>query len=50
MAAVELAKAMGALVIAVLVVGIYPAVISDVFSDGVAPIVRSLEAAHASLR
>ena len=40
----------GALVIAVLVVGIYPAVISDVFSDGVAPIVRSLEAAHASLR
>ena len=40
----------GALVIAVLVVGIYPAVISDMFSDGVAPIVRSLEAAHASLR
>ena len=33
----------GALVIAVLVVGIYPSVIADVFSSGVEPIVDSLE-------
>ena len=35
----------GALLVAVLVVGIYPAVITDVFSSGVEPIVKSLEQA-----
>ena len=33
----------GALVVAILAVGIYPAFIADVFADGVEPIVRSLE-------
>ena len=35
----------GALVIAVMVVGIYPALITDVFTEGVAPIVDSLQRA-----
>ena len=41
----------GALVIAILVVGIYPAWITDVFATGVGPIVDSLEqAVHVQLR
>ena len=32
-----------ALVIAVMIVGIYPALISDVFKSGIEPIVESLE-------
>ena len=35
----------GALVIAIMVVGIYPALITDVFTEGVAPIVDSLQRA-----
>ena len=39
-----------ALVLAVLVVGVYPAVISDVFKSGLEPIVESLQlAAQAKL-
>ena len=33
----------GALVIAIMVVGIYPSLITDVFTEGVAPIVDSLQ-------
>ena len=41
----------GALVIVIIAVGIYPAIISDVFSSGIEPIARSLEiAAQARLR
>ena len=43
----ETDDSIGALVIAVLVVGIYPAFISDMFANGVEPIVESLQRAGA---